>query len=329
MPAGQETFVTEITPRSEDFSRWYTDVVRRAELADYSPVKGSMVIRPYGYAIWELMQAALDARLKATGHVNAYFPLFIPESLLRKEAAHVEGFAPEVAWVTHGGDEELEERLIMADFGVQASMRFVDLVEKAARKGSARDEAGLRRILRGAIRDVFDGDGGSGAADGLVLADTPPTVYLVVGVNGVGKTTTIGKLAYRLTGQGCRVMVAAADTFRAGAVEQLERWAERAGADFIRGQPGGDPAAAMRLYDWNSAVAGDMHADLGRLEVVFRNAVDMALKNLAAAHGWTRPWYAQEPLFRGRRGKVAQEAIATAVHRASRRKRRADAHGPL
>ena len=139
--------------------------------------------------------------------------------------------------------EELEERLIMADFGVQASMRFVDLVEKAARKGSARDEAGLRRILRGAIRAVFDGDGGSGAADGLALADTPPTVYLAVGVNGVGKTTTIGKLAYRLTRQGCRVMVAAADTFRAGAVEQLERWAERAGADFIRGQPGGDPAA--------------------------------------------------------------------------------------
>ena len=113
MPAAREAFVTEITPRSEDFSRWYTNVVRRAELADYSPVKGSMVIRPYGYAIWELMQASLDARLKATGHVNAYFPLFIPESLLRKEAAHVEGFAPEVAWVTHGGDEELEERLVV------------------------------------------------------------------------------------------------------------------------------------------------------------------------------------------------------------------------
>jgi prolyl-tRNA synthetase len=113
MPAKQDTFVTEITPRSEDFSRWYTDVVRRAELADYSPVKGCMVIRPYGYAIWELMQASLDARFKATGHVNAYFPLFIPESLLRKEAAHVEGFAPQVAWVTHGGDEELEERLVV------------------------------------------------------------------------------------------------------------------------------------------------------------------------------------------------------------------------
>ena len=113
MSAKQEGFVTEITPRSEDFSRWYTDVIRRAELADYSPVKGSMVIRPYGYAIWELMQAELDTRLKATGHVNAYFPLFIPESLLRKEAAHVEGFAPQVAWVTRGGDEELEERLIV------------------------------------------------------------------------------------------------------------------------------------------------------------------------------------------------------------------------
>ncbi len=139
--------------------------------------------------------------------------------------------------------EELEERLILADFGVQASMRFVDLVEKAARKGTARDEAGLRRILRGAIRDVFDGDGGAGAADALTVAATPPTVYLVVGVNGVGKTTTIGKLAHLLGTRGRRVMVAAADTFRAGAVEQLERWAERAGADFIRGQPGGDPAA--------------------------------------------------------------------------------------
>ncbi|MCE2513445.1 MAG: proline--tRNA ligase [Acidobacteria bacterium] len=113
MAAKQGAFVTEITPRSEDFSRWYTDVIRRAELADYSPVKGSMVIRPYGYAIWELMQAELDRRFKATGHVNAYFPLFIPESLLRKEAAHVEGFAPQVAWVTRGGDEDLEERLVV------------------------------------------------------------------------------------------------------------------------------------------------------------------------------------------------------------------------
>src|SRR5215831_19361352 len=104
---------TEITKQSEDFGRWYIDVVRRAELADYSPVKGCMVIRPYGYAIWELMQQALDRRFKETGHVNAYFPLFIPESLLMREAEHVEGFAPQVAWVTRGGDEDLEERLII------------------------------------------------------------------------------------------------------------------------------------------------------------------------------------------------------------------------
>ena len=109
----KDTFVSEITPRSEDFSRWYLDVVRRAELADYSPVKGCMVIRPYGYAIWEHIQRLLDARFKATGHVNAYFPLFIPESLLKKEKEHVEGFAPQVAWVTRGGDEDLEEKLIV------------------------------------------------------------------------------------------------------------------------------------------------------------------------------------------------------------------------
>lgn len=113
MPDKPAAFVKEITPRSVDFSRWYTDVIRRAELADYSPVKGSMVIRPYGYAMWELMQQALDRRIKATGHVNAYFPMFIPEGLLKKEAAHVEGFAPQVAWVTHGGDERLEERLVV------------------------------------------------------------------------------------------------------------------------------------------------------------------------------------------------------------------------
>ncbi|PYR54195.1 MAG: proline--tRNA ligase, partial [Acidobacteria bacterium] len=108
-----ESFVTEITPRSQDFSRWYLDVVRRTEMADYSPVKGCMVIRPYGYAIWELLQQAFDRRFKATGHVNAYFPLFIPESLLNKEAEHVEGFAPQVAYVTHAGGEELEEKLVV------------------------------------------------------------------------------------------------------------------------------------------------------------------------------------------------------------------------
>ena len=108
-----EDFVTKITRQSEDFSRWYLDVVLRAELADYSPVKGCMVIRPYGYAIWELIQQDLDRRFKETGHVNAYFPLFIPESLIMREAEHVEGFAPQVAWVTKGGTEELEEKLIV------------------------------------------------------------------------------------------------------------------------------------------------------------------------------------------------------------------------
>ncbi len=104
-------FVEHITDREEDFSRWYTDVVLKAELADYAPVRGCMVIRPYGYALWENIQAALDRRIKATGHQNAYFPLFIPESFLSKEAEHVEGFAPEVAWVTRGGNDELEEPL--------------------------------------------------------------------------------------------------------------------------------------------------------------------------------------------------------------------------
>ncbi|MCG0275028.1 MAG: proline--tRNA ligase [Thermosediminibacteraceae bacterium] len=107
----EEKYVKEITAKSEDFSQWYVDVIIKGELADYSPVRGCMVIRPYGYAIWENMQKLLDRRFKETGHKNAYFPLFIPESLLRKEAEHIEGFAPEVAWVTHGGQEELAERL--------------------------------------------------------------------------------------------------------------------------------------------------------------------------------------------------------------------------
>ncbi|HNT01892.1 MAG TPA: proline--tRNA ligase, partial [Candidatus Saccharicenans sp.] len=111
MKLEEERLVTQITPKSEDFSRWYLDLIRRTELADYAPMKGMMVIRPYGYAIWENIQKLLDERIKATGHVNAYFPLFIPESFLRKEMEHLEGFAPEVAWVTHGGDDELEERL--------------------------------------------------------------------------------------------------------------------------------------------------------------------------------------------------------------------------
>src|SRR4026207_469062 len=102
-----------LTPRAQEFSAWYNEVIMRAELADYSPVRGCMVIRPNGYAIWEQMQAALDGMFKATGHQNAYFPLFIPQSFLAKEAEHVEGFAPELAVVTHGGGKELEEPLVV------------------------------------------------------------------------------------------------------------------------------------------------------------------------------------------------------------------------
>ena len=100
-----------ITRKSENFAEWYTDVVRKAELADYSPVRGCMIIRPYGYTLWENVQRALDDMIKATGHQNMYFPLLIPRSFLTREAEHVEGFAPEVAWVTHAGGEELEEWL--------------------------------------------------------------------------------------------------------------------------------------------------------------------------------------------------------------------------
>ncbi|CAN5588706.1 proline--tRNA ligase [soil metagenome] len=103
--------VEKLTKKSEDPSRWYLDLVRMAKLADYGPVRGTFAIRPYGFAIWERIQRDLDDRFKATGHVNAYFPLLIPESFLNKEADHVEGFAPECAWVTMGGDNELEERL--------------------------------------------------------------------------------------------------------------------------------------------------------------------------------------------------------------------------
>lgn len=103
----------KLSTRAENFSDWYNELVLRAELADYSPVRGCMVIRPHGYGIWERMQRALDDMFKATGHVNAYFPLFIPESFLSKEAEHVEGFAPECAVVTHGGGKPLEERLVV------------------------------------------------------------------------------------------------------------------------------------------------------------------------------------------------------------------------
>ncbi len=102
-----------LTSQGEDFSKWYNEIVQKAELADYSPVRGCMVIRPYGYTLWERIRDELDRRFKETGHVNAYFPLFIPMSFLQKEAEHVEGFAPELAIVTHGGGKELEEPLVV------------------------------------------------------------------------------------------------------------------------------------------------------------------------------------------------------------------------
>jgi prolyl-tRNA synthetase len=107
----KERVLKEITPKSQDYSQWYLDVVLKADLADYGLVKGCMIVKPYGYAIWEHMQRDMDRRIKETGHVNAYFPLFIPKSLLEKEKEHVEGFSPECAWVTVGGGEELEEPL--------------------------------------------------------------------------------------------------------------------------------------------------------------------------------------------------------------------------
>ncbi len=111
MAKNDKKMVDAITSMDEDFAQWYTDIVKKAELVSYTSVKGCMVIRPYGYAIWEHMQRILDGMFKATGHENVCMPMFIPESLLQKEKDHVEGFAPEVAWVTHGGSDKLEERM--------------------------------------------------------------------------------------------------------------------------------------------------------------------------------------------------------------------------
>lgn len=111
MAKDNKKMVDAITSMDEDFAKWYTDIVKKAELIEYTSVKGCMVIRPYGYAIWENIQHILDGMFKATGHENVCMPMFIPESLLQKEKDHVEGFAPEVAWVTHGGNEKLEDRL--------------------------------------------------------------------------------------------------------------------------------------------------------------------------------------------------------------------------
>lgn len=139
----------------------------------------------------------------------------------------------------HESLETLEERLLAADFGVPATLRLVGRVEDAARRGKVRGPEGLRDALRDEIREIL----APARAAELAASPEAPTVYLMVGVNGVGKTTSVAKLAHHLRREGRSVMVAAADTFRAGAVEQLALWADRVGADFIRGQQGGDPAA--------------------------------------------------------------------------------------
>jgi len=135
--------------------------------------------------------------------------------------------------------ESLEERLLAADFGVPATMRLVDRVEELARKGKVRGPEGLRGALKEELAEILSPAAGAY----LRAADQGPTVYLICGVNGVGKTTSIAKLAHRLRSEGRSVLVAAADTYRAGAVEQLKIWAERVGAEFVGGQKGGDPAA--------------------------------------------------------------------------------------
>jgi fused signal recognition particle receptor len=168
--------------------------------------------------------------------------------------------------------EQLEERLLAADFGVPATLRLTDLAEEALRRGKVRESRALARLLREEIERIM----GEGADAELAAAAEGPTVYLMVGVNGVGKTTSVAKLAHHLVREGNAVMVAAADTYRAGAVAQLESWAARIGADFLRGQQGGDPAAvAFDALDAAEArgtdvvlidTAGRLHTNRGLME---------------------------------------------------------------
>ena len=126
--ANNKKLVEAITSMEDDFAQWYTDVVKKAELCGYTSVKGCMAIKPAGYAIWENIQHELDRRFKETGVQNVYMPIFIPESLLQKEKDHVEGFAPEVAWVTHGGLDPLQERLCVRPTSVQYSLCILSYV---------------------------------------------------------------------------------------------------------------------------------------------------------------------------------------------------------
>jgi len=168
--------------------------------------------------------------------------------------------------------EQLEERLLAADFGVKATLRLTDRAEHLLRRGKARGSDALATVLRAEISEIMRG----GEPAELSAAVDAPTVYLMVGVNGVGKTTSVAKLAHHLIGEGRSVMVAAADTYRAGAVAQLEAWADRIGADFLRGQQGGDPAAvAFDALDAAEArgtdvvlidTAGRLHTNRGLME---------------------------------------------------------------
>jgi fused signal recognition particle receptor len=176
--------------------------------------------------------------------------------------------------------DQLEERLLAADFGVKATLRLTDRAEHLLRRGKARGADALADVLREEITEILlqGGGAGLGAADsaGLGVADGGPTVYLMVGVNGVGKTTSVAKLAHHFIAEGRSVMVAAADTFRAGAVAQLESWADRIGADFLRGQQGGDPAAvafdALEAAEARGTeivlidTAGRLHTNRGLME---------------------------------------------------------------
>lgn len=174
--------------------------------------------------------------------------------------------------IDHGSLELLEERLLAADFGVAATMRLTDSAEAAIRRGKVRGSEALVSALKDEIVDILEPTRDAQ----LEAADHGPTVYLMVGVNGVGKTTTVAKLAHYLVGEGQKVMVAAADTFRAGAVAQLEIWANRIGADFLRGQQGGDAAAvAFDALDAAEArrtdtvlidTAGRLHTNRGLME---------------------------------------------------------------
>ena len=153
--AQEKKQVEAITARDVDFAQWFTDVVKKAELIDYSSVKGMFILRPYGYAIWENMQAILDAEFKKLGHENVYMPMLIPESLLQKEKDHVEGFAPECAWVTMGGSEKLEERMCRLHRSGPLCLDDIHLTEKPRRTDVHSHRMDTGKSYAGCLPDGF------------------------------------------------------------------------------------------------------------------------------------------------------------------------------